>query len=82
LAEGLHGIRGIKVDPAVVETNMVFAELPFSGAESVARLASVGVQVNAEGRTPDTVRFVCHLDIARADVDEALTRVQRAVSAA
>src|SRR5215470_11626838 len=81
LAEGLHGIRGIKVDPAVVETNMVFAELPFSGAESVARLASVGVRVNAEGRTPDTVRFVCHLDVARPDVDEALTRVQRVVSA-
>ena len=81
LAEGLHGIRGIKVDPAMVETNMVFAELPFPGDESVARLASVGVQVNAEGRTPDTVRFVCHLDVARPDVDEALTRVQRVVSA-
>ncbi len=80
LAEGLAAIRGIELDLARVETNMVYVELPFLAAESVARLRSVGVWVNAEGRTERTVRFVCHLDVARSDVDEALLRVQRAVS--
>jgi threonine aldolase len=80
LAEGLAAIRGVELDPARVETNMVYVELPFAAVESVARLRSAGVWVNAEGRTERTVRFVCHLDIARGDVDEALLRVQRVVS--
>jgi threonine aldolase len=80
LAVGLSAIRGIDVDPSRVETNMVFAELPFAAAESVARLRSVGVWVNAEGRTPKSIRFVCHLDVAASDIDQALARIQRAVS--
>ncbi len=82
LAEGLSVIRGIRLDPARVETNMVYAELPFDAVESVARLRAVGVWVNAEGKTPKTIRFVCHLDVTRADIEETLSRVQRAMSIA
>ena len=77
MAEGLIEIRGFAVDPSRVETNMVFAELSLSGAESVARLRSIGIRANAEGRTPRTVRFVCHLDVTRADIDEVLIRIRR-----
>jgi threonine aldolase len=81
LAEGLCAIRGIGIAPSAVETNMVFAELPFPGEESVARLRAVGVWANAEGRTPRTVRFVCHLDVSRSDVDDALSRIRRLLEA-
>jgi len=80
LAEGLSEIRGFQVDPSRVETNMVFAELPASGAESVARLRSIGIWVNAEGRTAKTVRFVSHLDVSQADIDEALARIRRTMN--
>jgi threonine aldolase len=82
LAEGLHEIRGFQVDPSRVETNMVYAELSSSGPESVARLRSIGILANAEGRTPKTVRFVCHLDVAQTDIDEALSRIRRAMNEA
>lgn len=77
LAEGLNQIHGFQVDPSRVETNMVFAELSSSGAESVARLRSVGILANAEGRTARSFRFVCHLDVSQSDIDEALVRIRR-----
>jgi threonine aldolase len=80
LAEGLSQFRGFQVDPSRVETNMVFAELPSSGAESVARLRSIGILANAEGRTPKTVRFVCHLDVSQSDIDETLARIRRTMN--
>lgn len=80
LAQGLSAIPGVRVDLSRVETNMVYAELPFSAQESVQRLSQTGVLVNAEGWRPAMIRFVCHLDISGDDVDEAIARVRRAVS--
>src|SRR5262249_19390050 len=64
LAEGLASIPGVEVDLSRVETYMVYAELPFAPEQSVARLSSAGVLVNAEGWRPNMVRFVCHLDVS------------------
>jgi threonine aldolase len=80
LAQGLSAIPGVQVDLSRVETNMVYAELPFSAQESVQRLSQAGVLVNSEGWRPEMIRFVCHLDVSGEDVDEAIARVRRAVS--
>jgi len=79
LAEGLAGIPGVKVDPARVETNMLFPEFPMPAGDAVARLKAQGVLANAEGSRPNVLRMVTHLDVSRADIDEAIARVKRAV---
>lgn len=66
LANGLASMPGIAVDPARVETNIVFATLQNSGdaARFVDRLHAAGILVlPASARMPGTVRFVTHADI-------------------
>ncbi len=80
LADGLVAAGAALLFP--VETNLVFAAVPGRGAAEVSgRLAKEGVLANPEGSRPDVLRFVTHLDVSRADVDEAVARVARAVGA-
>jgi threonine aldolase len=61
-----------------VDTNLVFAI--FDGqqaAELTRRFAEVGVLGLPEGSRPDLVRFITHLDVTRADVEEAGRRLAR-----
>ncbi len=81
LAEGLAALPGVTLDPASVETNLVFFEL--SGrvdAEAfVAGLGARGVRVGAMG--PRTIRAVTHLDVSAAQIERVLDAA-RAVLAA
>ncbi len=79
LLEGLteRGLLGPRTQP--VETNMLFADFGRPAAEVVAKLSHVGVRVNAEGA--HHVRFVCHLDVSSADVDDAMNRIANALGA-
>ncbi|HEX2254916.1 MAG TPA: GntG family PLP-dependent aldolase [Thermoanaerobaculia bacterium] len=82
LAEGLAGIRGLEIDPATVETNIVIfrvgpewfgADAPATPALArtfVARAAEAGVLAVPVG--PDRVRFVTHRDVASDRIDQAL----------
>jgi threonine aldolase len=80
LADGLAAAGASLVFP--VDTNLVFAAFPGRAAADVsARLAKAGVLANPEGSRPDVLRFVTHLDVSRADVDEAVARIGRAVAA-
>ncbi len=80
LAEGLVGLGATLAVP--VETNLVFAAFPGrSGVDVSGRLAREGVLANPEGSRPEVLRFVTHLDVSRADVDEALRRAARALAA-
>jgi threonine aldolase len=56
------------VDPATVDTNIVFAEVA-DPAGFVAAAAERGVMVMQLGRT--SVRLVTHLDVSRADAERA-----------
>ncbi len=80
LAEGLAEIPGVFLDPAAVETNILFVKLDpdvFGDAPSLAsRLRASGVLVNAAG--PDAVRLVTHADVGEADVDRALAAFRSA----
>ncbi|MFL5343705.1 MAG: low-specificity L-threonine aldolase [Hyalangium sp.] len=77
LAAGLAEMSGVKVEPARVETNILLVEFSRPASEMVSRLASLGVLLNATGT--HTARLVCHLDVSASDIDEALTRIRRAL---
>jgi threonine aldolase len=82
LAERLARLPGLSVDLASVQTNMVYADTRGTGiraAELVRRLAEGGLLTLDEG--PWIVRFVTHLDVDDADVEEAAAVVGRVVEA-
>jgi threonine aldolase len=71
LAERLAGVPGLSVDPARVQTNMVIADPRPAGvtADAVAAAAEpAGLLVDPN---PYGLRFVTHLDVDDADIDEA-----------
>ncbi|NLG84881.1 MAG: low-specificity L-threonine aldolase [Firmicutes bacterium] len=80
LAEGLAAIRGIAIDPAGVETNIVLfsvAPLGVGSEDFLARLAARGVLGTSFGE--DTVRFVTHHDVDASQIDLALRAVAEVV---
>lgn len=80
LAEGLAALPGVRLDPATVETNIVFFELTgaLDAPGAVERLLARGVRMGALG--PRTVRAVTHLDVDAAGIERALA-ASRAVFA-
>ena len=80
LAGGLGALPGIAVDPATVETNLVFFELTgrLDAATFVERLLTRGVRMGALGSR--TVRAVTHLDVSAAQIERAVDAA-RAVTA-
>ncbi|MGF1608675.1 MAG: threonine aldolase family protein [Kiloniellales bacterium] len=77
-AERIAAVPGIRLDPASVETNLVFFELadglPDAGS-LVKRLLAEGVRIGAMG--PRLLRAVTHLDVTRAEVEEAAGAIER-----
>jgi threonine aldolase len=76
LAEAMANMRGLKVDVAAVETNLVFAEVVREGLDApraAAELREKGLLVaDVDARR---LRFVTHLDFAAAQVPEAVKRI-------
>ena len=82
LAERLAALPGLDIDLATVQTNMIFAGTRGTGlpaADLVARLGEAGVLCLDEG--PWTVRFVTHLDVDDADIEQTAVAVERVVAA-
>jgi threonine aldolase len=78
LAEGLAETPGIAIDPAEVETNLVFFDVRDTGMtaqEFTSALLAEGVRMGAVGRY--RVRAVTHLDVTRQDVEQAIAAVRR-----
>ena len=73
LAEGLGHIRGFKIDPAKVQTNIVMCDVPgiaMTASELAHKLERNGVRASAYG--PQLIRFVTHVDVKREQCAEAL----------
>ena len=73
LAEGVAGVVPGGLDPAGVETNIVFVDVAATGqplARWVAALATHGLLVTTVG---GRLRMLTHLDITEGDVDTALS---------
>jgi threonine aldolase len=80
LADGLASLA--KVTVTTPNTNIVFAS--FGGRDAVklcSRLREVGVLVLPEGSSPDTIRFLTHLDVSTTMIDEALRRIAKTLTA-
>ena len=78
LAEGLSRIPGLELDPASVQTNLVFMRVRKIPAATLARaLDEAGVRVLALG--PDTIRAVTNLMVSSADITAALQIVERTI---
>jgi threonine aldolase len=80
LARGLAEISGVSVDAAAVETNLVFADFPMPVSDALSKLKAHGVLATPQGSRPNGVRMVTHLDVRATDIDEALSRVRRALA--
>jgi threonine aldolase len=77
LADGLAQIPGVRLDPAP-ETNIVYFDVTgtgLSGTQAQTRLLENGVRVSYI--TGNRLRFVTHLDISVAQIDEAIAICQR-----
>jgi len=73
LAAGIALLPGVRIDPATVETNLVYFDVlaPRWDADTLcAAVLAHGVRLSAMG--PRTVRAVTHLDVAAADIERAL----------
>jgi threonine aldolase len=83
LAEGLANIPGIVIEPATVETNILFFAVtgpdgqPDDVAPLVAAAARAGVLFS--GGDDGSIRAVTHAGITAVDIDRALATVARAV---
>jgi threonine aldolase len=80
LADGLAAIPGIELDPASVETNIVWFDVRgrLSAAEVAASLAGEGVLIGGYGQ--GRMRAVTHLDVNRDDIDAALEAMRRVMA--
>jgi threonine aldolase len=73
LAEGLAELRGVKVDPERVQTNIVIFDIAATGmttAQFSAELKSRGVLSN--GINPREMRMVTHFDVNREQIERTL----------
>ena len=74
LAEGLAEIRGIAIDPELVEANIMLFDVAGTGmtaAEFAERmLHEHAIRFSVFG--PTTIRAVTHLDVSRGDIDRVL----------
>ncbi len=80
LAAGLADIPGIALDAGGVETNMVFIDVAGTGltaGQFGERLLALGLRIG--GRDGTRMRAVTHLDVTRAQIDEAVAIVRRVV---
>jgi len=84
LADGLVRIPGLRIDPATVETNLVYFELDpdarFDAAALCAATAAHGVRMFALG--PRRVRAVTHLDVDAAGIDLAIAAMRDVLASA
>ncbi|KAF5441912.1 hypothetical protein F2P56_024427 [Juglans regia] len=82
LAEGLSQIKGIKVDVASVETNIIYFDIDESSKFTAEKLCEYleehGILVTQEG--PLRIRIVLHHQISESDVQYTLSYFQHALS--
>ena len=80
LAEGIAETRGLAIDPASVQTNIVIfdvAKASLSANEICAELKNRGVLASGFG---NAIRMVTHYDVSRTDIDRALITLRQVVS--
>jgi threonine aldolase len=77
LATALAGMRGISIDPAKVQTNIVVLTLaePWNAKKFLAKLKEEGVLAGSP--RADRVRMVTHYDVSEKQIDAAIEVIGR-----
>ncbi len=75
LADGLSELRGVEIDPAAVQTNIVV----FAVEDAPALVDSLAGEVDLMALDVRRVRAVTHLDVSREQVEEAVARIATAL---
>jgi threonine aldolase len=75
LADGLAALPGVKLDPELVQTNIVIFEV----ADAFGLLERLADQVELQVVDRLHVRAVTHLDVSREDIDRALESFAQAL---
>ena len=73
LARGLAELRGVKIDPERIQTNIVIFDVSATGWSTYrwsAELKAHGVLAN--GINPNEMRMVTHYDVSQSDIDHTL----------
>jgi threonine aldolase len=81
LAEGVHGLSKLEIDPEKVQTNIVVVDVAKSGLgvdDCILLLEKRGILVVPFGRT--TIRAVTHLDIDDKDIEKAVSVFEQVFS--
>jgi threonine aldolase len=76
LAEGVAAIKGITIDLATVQTNVVICDVSATGktsSEIAAGLKAAGVLIGTVN--PQLVRFVTHLNVTAAQCKQAVEKL-------
>lgn len=83
LAEGIAQIRGFKIDPAKVQSNIVIFDCEGIGKTAVELCDALYRHgVWAQDTAPHSVRMVTHLDVDRAGIESALVALRDVASQA
>ena len=80
LADGLAELKGIRIDPEKVVTNIVLFDVSETGIaadEICARLSLRGVLASGFG---SSIRMVTHYDVSGADIETTLREIKKAIS--
>jgi threonine aldolase len=82
LAEGLAEIKGLRLDPASIETNIVYFDVVKPGWTAPRLMQAMKAENVGIGAFSQTmIRVVTHLDVTREDIDLALGAFRRALAA-
>jgi threonine aldolase len=76
LADGLAGIKGAEIDPAVVQTNIVI----FTVADARRLVSDLADRVELFALDAHRVRAVTHLDVGAAEIERALEELARVLA--
>jgi threonine aldolase len=77
LADGIASLRGARIDPTTVETNIVIFEVD-DPAGVIAALLVEGVEMTQMG--PGRIRAVTHMDVDRAGIERALGALRKVLA--
>jgi threonine aldolase len=82
LAEGLSHVKGVKVDVAKVQTNIVIFDVHGTGRSAAEICAALGARGVLAGPTDShSIRMVTHCDVNRAAIEHALKEFRASIAA-
>jgi len=77
-AKKLSAIKGIEINPSLVETNIVICKVvseKISAKELVTKLSTIGIRIGA--LTERELRIVTHLDVNEKQIEKAVEEISK-----